>query len=125
MREEDLLGPHPKTQSTIESCLAAVRAQEKTLVFVERTETGRAIRDELVRALDRQRDQAAYRRLQSPERFGWPSLRENYLHSLYPEVFGAPPVGAGGKLTPLRRLKTHPSEDVGGASVGLMSLARS
>jgi len=34
-------------------------------------------------------------------------------------------VGAGGKLTPLRRLKTHPSEDVGGASVGLMSLARS
>lgn len=91
MREEDLLGPHPKTQSTIESCLAAVRAQEKTLVFVERTETGRAIRDELVRALDRQRDQAAYRRLQSPERFGWPSLRENYLHSLYPEVFGAPP----------------------------------
>ena len=91
MREEGLLGPHPKAQSTIDSCLEAVRAQEKALVFVERTETGRVIRDELGQALDRQRDEAARRRLQSPERFGWPSLRENYLHTLYPEVFGPPP----------------------------------
>ena len=28
---------------------------------------------------------------QSPERFGWPSLRENYLYTLYPEVFGTSP----------------------------------
>lgn len=91
MGEKALLGPHPKVKSTVEASLRALGAREKTLVFVERTETGRTIRDELVHALDRQRNRAAYERLQAVQRFGWPSLRENYLHTLYPEVFGDPP----------------------------------
>lgn len=91
MRAQGLLGPHPKVRSTVDACLAALEAGEKTLVFVERTETGRAVREEVDRALAQQRNRTAYERLQAVQRFGWPSLRENYLHTLYPEAFGPPP----------------------------------
>jgi hypothetical protein len=92
MRDSDVLGPHPKMRSTLAACMAAVHAhQEKSLVFVERMETGRALRDALKRQLPDGRDTTGYARLQSPQRFGWPSLRENYLHTIYADVFGAPP----------------------------------
>jgi len=92
MRDQGLLGVHPKTRSTIMACVgAATDRQEKTLVFVERRQTGRALRDALKHELPDGRDNAGYARLQDAKRFGWPSLRENYLHTIYVDVFGAPP----------------------------------
>jgi hypothetical protein len=91
LRDAELLGRHPKASYTVQRCLDAARSGEKTLVFVERTETGRALRDELERELGKGLDRNAYQRLQDPRRFGWPSLRENYLYTLYPHVFGEPP----------------------------------
>jgi hypothetical protein len=92
MKDEDVLGPHPKMRSTLATCIAAVEDhQEKSLVFVDRMETGRALREELKQRLPDGRDTAGYARLQSPQRFGWPSLRENYLHTIFVDAFGAPP----------------------------------
>lgn len=91
LRDRNLLGEHPKTGSTLQNCLAGLSDSEKTLVFVERVTTGTALRDALTTALGTGHDRNAYQRLQSPRRFGWPSLRENYIHTLYPDAFGRPP----------------------------------
>jgi len=91
MKTADILGEHPKVAQTVRVCLEGVEQGEKTLVFVERSETGKAIRDLLKAQLGERWDRNARDRLQDPTRFGWPSLRENYLHTLYPDVFGALP----------------------------------
>jgi hypothetical protein len=89
------LGEHPKVRHTVRTCLDGIERGEKTLVFVERTQTGDQIRDLIRAELGTWRNEAARERLQTPARFGWPSLRENYLHTIYPTVFG--------KLPPVRR----------------------
>lgn len=104
LRDRDLLGEHPKTASTVQSCLAGLADSEKTLVFVERVTTGTALRDALATALGTGLDRNAYQRLQDPRRFGWPSLRENYLHTLYPDAFGRPP--SPGQVLRAARLRT-------------------
>lgn len=90
-KETESLGSHPKVAHTVRRCLDAVRRGEKTVVFVERLQTGEQIRD-LIRAdLGNWLNAAARDRLQTTTRFGWPSLRENYLHTIYPRVFGSLP----------------------------------
>ncbi|MDQ5807529.1 MAG: SNF2-related protein [Actinomycetota bacterium] len=91
LRDARALGPHPKLEHTAATCLEGVARGEKTLVFVERRATGDALLERIEKALGDWHDRNAWQRLQAPARFGWPSLRENYLHTLYPEVFGAPP----------------------------------
>jgi hypothetical protein len=71
---------------------ASRQTGDKTLVFVERQQTGRRLRDLLEHEFHRDAaDPAALARLQDRTRFGWPSLRENYLHTIHPLVFKAPP----------------------------------
>lgn len=95
--EADLLGSHPKVAQTVGECVRAVTRGEKTLVFVERDETGRVLRDLISRELEASKAddltsaEAQLQRLQDRTRFGWPSLRENYLRTLYPRVFTSPP----------------------------------
>src|SRR6202035_175543 len=91
MNQDRILGSHPKVAQTVNVCLEGISAGEKTLVFVERTETGKEIRDLVVAELGERFDRNARDRLQDPSRFGWPSLRENYLHTLYLDVFGPLP----------------------------------
>ena len=91
MNRAGILGPHPKVAQTVKLCVDGISAGEKTLVFVERAETGKEIRDLVVAALGERFDSNALDRIQDPSRFGWPSLRENYLHTLYVEVFGSVP----------------------------------
>jgi len=91
MHAEDILGDHPKVSQTLRVCRDGIQAGEKTLVFVERAATGLALRDALRDELGQRWDRNARDRLQDPTRFGWPSLRENYLHTLYPEAFGPLP----------------------------------
>lgn len=91
---QGLLGEHPKVAQTVHECVEAVLRGEKTLVFVERDQTGRTLRKLVSEALDVRKPQdlssadAQLQRLQDRTRFGWPSLRENYLHTIYPRVFG-------------------------------------
>ena len=100
LAEADLLGDHPKVAQTVDECVTAVMRGEKTLVFVEREETGRRIRDAILRQLERLTPdelvsvEAQLQRLQDRTRFGWPSLRENYLHTLYPQIFAELPTSA-------------------------------
>ena len=91
LRDRGLCGDHPKIDETVRVCREGLAAGEKTLVFVERAETGRSIRDAVSAHLGDYKDTNARARLQDPARFGWPSLRENYLHTLYPQVFGELP----------------------------------
>lgn len=101
LSEANLLGAHPKVAQTVGECVDAVLRGEKTLVFVERDETGRVLRDMISRELagrapdDLASAEAQLQRLQDRTRFGWPSLRENYLHTLYVRVFKSPPTPAG------------------------------
>ena len=97
--DRKLLGAHPKVAQTVAECLAGVASGEKTLVFVEREQTGRILREALNAQLDdampdgsEAPSSAALRqRLQDRSRFGWPSLRENYLHTIFPLVFHRDP----------------------------------
>lgn len=95
--EAELLGAHPKVAQTVGECVDAVLRGEKTLVFVERDQTGRVLRDLISRELEERMPdelasaEAQLQRLQDPTRFGWPSLRENYLHTLHVRVFTKPP----------------------------------
>ena len=91
LRDVRALGPHPKLEHTAKTCLEGITRGEKTLVFVERRVTGDALLERIDAALGDWHDRNAWQRLQAPARFGWPSLRENYLHTLYPDVFGVPP----------------------------------
>lgn len=98
--DKGLLGTHPKVAQTVGECVQAVLRGEKTLVFVERDQTGRVLRDlisselEAHKADDLSSTEAQLQRLQDRTRFGWPSLRENYLHTLYPRVFTTLPTKA-------------------------------
>lgn len=95
--EADLLGEHPKVAQTVGECVEAVIRGEKTLVFVERYQTGRVLRDLISQELEERvpnelaSAEAQLQRLQDRTRFGWPSLRENYLHTLYVRMFKKPP----------------------------------
>ncbi len=89
--EAGALGEHPKVRHTVRACLDGIERGEKTVVFVERVQTGEHIRDLIRAELGNWLNTAARERLQTPARFGWPSLRENYLHTIYPRVFGALP----------------------------------
>jgi len=95
--DSGLLRSHPKVAQTVDECVQAVLRGEKTLVFVERDETGRVLRDLISRELEAHKAddlssaEAQLQRLQDRTRFGWPSLRENYLNTLYPRVFTTPP----------------------------------
>lgn len=98
LARQDLLGKHPKVEQTVDSCAQGIASGEKTLVFVERQQTGHALRDQLKDRIDTHVDQgegpsdaALLQRLQDRTRFGWPSLRENYLHTIYPLVFRREP----------------------------------
>jgi superfamily II DNA or RNA helicase len=91
MNQARILGAHPKVANTVDVCLQGIADGEKTLVFVERTETGKEIRDLVVSKLGQRFDRNARDRLQDTSRFGWPSLRENYLYTLYGDVFGQLP----------------------------------
>lgn len=90
---QGLLGGHPKVEQTVDAVVSAVERGEKTLVFVERDATGhelqRRIREELGRrkAEDLSSEEAQLQALQAKTRFGWPSLRENYLSTVFPQVF--------------------------------------
>lgn len=85
-------GPHPKVMTTVDECIRGALAGLKTLVFVERVETGRHLRDEIDRGLSvERRTQSGRRALQDRARFGWPSLRENYLQTVFPLAFGREP----------------------------------
>jgi hypothetical protein len=87
-----LVGGHPKVEQTLAVCREGIRAGDKTLVFVERQQTGRRLRDLLEEEFHRDAgDAAALARLQDRARFGWPSSRENYLHTIHPLVFTEPP----------------------------------
>jgi hypothetical protein len=98
--EDGLLGKHPKVANTVSSVLTAVYQGEKTLVFVEREQTGEQLREEVIKALDAAKadtlssEKAQLAALQDRTRLGWPSLRENYLSTLFPEAFGRRPVAA-------------------------------
>jgi hypothetical protein len=85
------LGEHPKVRHTVRTCLDGIERGEKTVVFVERVHTGEHVRDLIRAELGEWHNPAARDRLQAPTRFGWPSLRENYLHTIYPKVFGQLP----------------------------------
>jgi superfamily II DNA or RNA helicase len=85
------LGEHPKVRHTVRTCLDGIERGEKTVVFVERVHTGEHLRDLIRAELGEWHSSAARDRLQAPARFGWPSLRENYLHTIYPRVFGKLP----------------------------------
>jgi Helicase conserved C-terminal domain/SNF2-related domain len=95
-----MMGEHPKVAQTVDTCVGGVDRGEKTLVFVERRETGQALREEIVAHLAAEEathapsDAALRQRLQDRSRFGWPSLRENYLHTIMPLVFGRQPDSA-------------------------------
>lgn len=96
MHDGGLLGNHPKVQQTIDVCTRGLGDGEKTLVFVEREQTGRQLRDSVLAAIEATDDEspsnaALLARLQDRARFGWPSLRENYLHTIYPLIFGEEP----------------------------------
>jgi superfamily II DNA or RNA helicase len=99
MADRGLMGTHPKVAQTVALCLQGLDAGEKTLVFVEREKTGRLLRDELLSRVDKTArdgsetpsDKSLLQRLQDHSRFGWPSLRENYLHTIYPHVTGRDP----------------------------------
>jgi hypothetical protein len=82
------LGGHPKVLHTVRVCLDGINQGEKTVVFVERIKSGDLIRRLIREDLGSWHNEAARERLQTPARFGWPSLRENYLHTIYPLVFG-------------------------------------
>ena len=83
-----VLGPHPKVESTVRYCHEGLADGEKTLVFVERVATGQVLKDQLARRLaDNGTQDDAKDVLQKRSRFGWPSLRENYLHTVYPLAF--------------------------------------
>jgi superfamily II DNA or RNA helicase len=89
-------GPHPKVEATIASALAAIGANEKALIFVERVQTGAEIRRRLEAALAESAGSEDERRLgrralQDRTRTGWAALRENYLQTVYPLVFDKPP----------------------------------
>lgn len=85
------LGPHPKVESTVHYCYEGLTGGEKTLVFVERVATGQTLKDQLARRLaDSETQDDAKDVLQKRTRFGWPSLRENYLHTVYPIAFAHP-----------------------------------
>ena len=88
MMHRGVVGAHPKVEQTLEVCRAGLRQGDKTLVFVEREQTGRHLRDQLMAEFPEGVDRAARERLQDRSRFGWPSLRENYLHTIYPLAFG-------------------------------------
>jgi hypothetical protein len=90
---QDAVGEHPKVARTLAVCREGLDRGDKTLVFVERQQTGRHLRDSLELEFDSEpADTAALARLQDRSRFGWPSLRENYLHTIYPFLFGDAPV---------------------------------
>jgi hypothetical protein len=99
LSDRGLMGAHPKVAQTVELCLRGLAAGEKTLVFVEREQTGRVLRDALLKRVspggrdgaEMPSDAALRQRLQDHARFGWPSLRENYLHTIYPLVTGRAP----------------------------------
>lgn len=92
LHRKDALGAHPKVDATAQFCLEGVEGGEKTLVFVERVATGVRLRDELTRRLaEADPEDDAKDALQRRTRFGWPSLRENYLQTVYPVAFGDTP----------------------------------
>jgi hypothetical protein len=91
--DRDLLGRHPKVEQTVASVVEAVGRGEKTLVFVERQGTGDELQRRISEELEHQKAddlssaQAQLQALQSKNRFGWPSLRENHLSTTFPTVF--------------------------------------
>jgi hypothetical protein len=93
-KRRDLLGDHPKVASTVSAVAGAALRGEKTLVFVEREQTGEELRTRIVAALEAEMagglssDDAQRAALQDRGRLGWPSLRENYLCTVFPAVFG-------------------------------------
>lgn len=91
MLRRQVVGAHPKIEQTLAVCREGLRRGDKTLVFVERQQTGRRLRDLLVEEFPEGFDESPLKRLQDRTRFGWPSLRENYLHTIYPLVFGEDP----------------------------------
>lgn len=97
LREDNLLGPHPKVEQTVGLCLEAAERGEKTLVFVERIETGQHLAKRISEKLDVSSQlstnsaQNQLRALQGRERPGWNILRENLLRSVYPKVYGHRP----------------------------------
>lgn len=90
-------GSHPKVEATVQATLSAVSRGEKVLIFVGRVESGRrALRDRLENELQREDESSATKErgrrvLQDRDRLGWPALRENYLHTVFPMVFGKEP----------------------------------
>lgn len=97
MLRKGIVGVHPKVARTLAVCREGLENGDKTLVFVERQQTGRELRRALEEEFAEVADEASRRRLQDRSRFGWPSLRENYLHTIHPLVFGDPPSPADGK----------------------------
>lgn len=91
MLRKRVVGVHPKVEQTLDVCREGLRRGDKTLVFVERQQTGRQLRDRLVEDFPEGVDESPLKRLQDRTRFGWPSLRENYLHTVYPLVFDEDP----------------------------------
>lgn len=92
--ERGLLGGHPKVEQTVAAVIDAVGRGEKTLVFVERDHTGEELQRRIKAELEKQKAEdlssaeAQLQALQAKTRFGWPSLRENYLSTIFPMVFG-------------------------------------
>jgi hypothetical protein len=91
MLRRGVVGVHPKVEHTLAVCREGLRRGDKTLVFVEREQTGRRLRDQLMAEFPEGVDRSARERLQDRSRFGWPSLRENYLHTIYPLAFDEGP----------------------------------
>ncbi len=93
--ERHALGRHPKVEATVTGALNALERGEKTLIFVERQQTGLEILQRLTDHLADTEGTASERErgrllLQDRTRLGWPALRENYLHTIYPIAFGQP-----------------------------------
>lgn len=96
LQRRDSLGRHPKVEATLRAIRETIDKGEKALVFVERVPTGRMLRRRLDEELQTAGESAAdneraRRQLQDRTRLGWPALRENYLHTLLPKVFGITP----------------------------------
>ena len=91
-----LLGRHPKIEQTVAAVIDAVGRGEKTLVFIEREKTGDELQRRINAELEKQKaddlssDEAQLQALQAKTRFGWPSLRENYLSTIFPAGFRRP-----------------------------------
>jgi superfamily II DNA or RNA helicase len=93
LARRDLLGGHPKVTHTVNAVVEAVGHGEKTLVFVEREATGHELQARIEDALEALKSdnlssgEAQRQALQAPTRFGWPSLRESYLATIFPVAF--------------------------------------